>query len=433
MEIPDRTLQEARDNFKKSAALAYPPSFSVTPWWKMKQQKTHDRITNFQSSQEAVEYAQAGQKSGFDHRIFDAEIAKSTVLFKVGELERIFPPWRLKESPFLESQYSIKESLVELEGRQVSSIFLSHVNYYLRATAALKGAAPKRVLEIGGGYGALARVFKLAAPKCAYVIVDLPESLFYSQTFLRLNFPDAVIGYVAEEGPVDVSAYDFLLVPVQLSHVLTGAAFDLAINTGSLQEMPMAAVMHWMRFLQETIKPSFFYSFNYFLNNKKAYLESIGDYNEICPVLDPWWAVLYFEINPEVITVDARGRNWLEVCLERLPAGTKAAAQERARRLSTEASALPKGSNEWWARAWMAVWCDSRPDYVRTLIDAIQWFKGQSEPGLPRNRFLGSSLPLFALVKNRIKRSFFPRRTIQEDLNEFSELDYYGALLPRKD
>ena len=271
MENSDKTLQEARDFLSKSVGMAYPSSFSVAAWWKAKQQRTRDRIAGFKSSQEAVEYAQIGTESGFDHRIFDPAIAQSTVRFKVEELERIFPQWRLKNSPFKESPYSVKRSLVDLGDRAVSSIFLSHVNYYLRATAFLKGKAPERVLEIGGGYGALARAFKLAAPKCAYVIVDLPESLFYSQTFLRLNFPNAKIAYITDEKSVDVAAYDFVLVPVQLSHVMTGEHFDLAVNTGSLQEMPMDAVMFWMRFLQETIKPRFFYSFNYFLNNKKAF------------------------------------------------------------------------------------------------------------------------------------------------------------------
>ena len=73
--------------------------------------------------------------------------------------------------------------------------------------------------------------------------------------------------------------------------------------------------------------------------------------------------------------------------------------------------------------------CDPRPDYARTLIDAIARFKDQTEPGLPRNHFSGYALSLKAIAKNRLKRMFLPGRGLEEDLNEFSELEYYAALL----
>ena len=255
-------LKEAKSRFEKAAAFPYPEGYEIGSWWKGKQEETRRRIAGFQSCEEAVRYAQRGQQSGFDHRIYDPAAAAVVARFKACELERLFPGWSLKGSPFHESPFS--DSLVEIEGVPCSSIFLSHVNYYLRAASALSGARPGRVLEIGGGYGALARVFKLAGRETRYVIVDLAESLFYAHAFLALNFPEARIGYL-EGGPAeDGASFDFLLVPVQACGALAGERFDVVVNTGSLQEMPPPTVAFWMDFLQTVIRPRVFYSFNYF-------------------------------------------------------------------------------------------------------------------------------------------------------------------------
>src|SRR5205814_1338017 len=58
----------------------------------------------------------------------------------------------------------------------------------LHDSGALDRLSPTaRVLEIGGGYGALAYWFKQAYPGCAYAIVDLPECLLFSGLYLGLS------------------------------------------------------------------------------------------------------------------------------------------------------------------------------------------------------------------------------------------------------
>ena len=44
-----------------------------------------------------------------------------------------------------------------------------------------------KICEIGGGYGALALWFKSAFPESSYTIIDLPESLLFSQLYLGLS------------------------------------------------------------------------------------------------------------------------------------------------------------------------------------------------------------------------------------------------------
>jgi hypothetical protein len=47
-----------------------------------------------------------------------------------------------------------------------------------------------RILEIGGGYGALAYWFKQAFPRASYSIVDLPECILFSRLYLSLTIAD---------------------------------------------------------------------------------------------------------------------------------------------------------------------------------------------------------------------------------------------------
>lgn len=96
----------------------------------------------------------------------------------------------------------------------------------------LKKTKGARILEIGGGYGALARSLSQMVGAKEYVICDLPESLLFSGLYLTLS----------EAGPVQVTgdAYrptnKFVLLPNYKLHLLSGH-FDLVINTISMSEM----------------------------------------------------------------------------------------------------------------------------------------------------------------------------------------------------
>jgi putative sugar O-methyltransferase len=90
---------------------------------------------------------------------------------------------------------------------------------------------PARVLEIGGGYGALSLAVRRALPDCAYTICDLPESLLFSGLYLSLVGDEPVSMFDGEPRPGTVS-----LLPNYLFHDL-GTPFDLVINTLSMSEM----------------------------------------------------------------------------------------------------------------------------------------------------------------------------------------------------
>ncbi len=88
-----------------------------------------------------------------------------------------------------------------------------------------------RILEIGGGFGAIASALLQSFPGCSYYICDLPESLLFSGWYLSLlgHRPVCVSTKLAQSEQV-------LLVPNYLFHFIEGR-FDLVINTLSMAEM----------------------------------------------------------------------------------------------------------------------------------------------------------------------------------------------------
>ncbi len=89
-----------------------------------------------------------------------------------------------------------------------------------------------RILEIGGGYGALATAILSAFPHCEYWICDLPESLLFSGLYLSLTRDEPVSVQMNEPKPKP----GINLLPNYFFPSLN-FPFDLIINTLSLSEM----------------------------------------------------------------------------------------------------------------------------------------------------------------------------------------------------
>ena len=182
MQKADNTLDYSRKCFEGVFDAPYPDDYLIGSHWLNIRERSFEAIRQFETPQEAVLYAQVGSISGFDHR---ARGHRWSIEFKARELTRVFPGFDFNKHPELtESPSSNPETLEQIGESQFSNIFLTHLNHYLRSTAGLEKSAIKNVLEIGAGYGGLARIFKLMAPNVRYTIVDLPESLFFAQVFL---------------------------------------------------------------------------------------------------------------------------------------------------------------------------------------------------------------------------------------------------------
>jgi hypothetical protein len=378
--MTDAVIDLARTHLSAVEHLPYPQQIRPSAWWGNKAARVKEVIDGFDRTVDAVAYAQLGKRSGFDHRMrHDDPTTAAVTRFKIRTIETAFPGFFFADHPELrESPLSVTDSLVRIDDVPYSTIFLTHLYFCLRASETRGRERPIRdILEIGGGYGGLARISRLLHPRARYWIVDLPTSLFFAELFLRESFPDARFHYVSEHGLAGADDADFVLVPSQLASAVHGCAFDIALNTGSLQEMTQSSVDYWMDLLQNHVDTDFFYSCNYFLMNKRMFDETRDlAINQMCPVLDDFWDTRYFAINPPTVTVDAPERNWLEVCVRRADPEARRAIDQRqaARRLLDNAQHFEPGSTFWFADMWSALWHAADPDIVLAMLDGIGRF-----------------------------------------------------------
>jgi len=115
------------------------------------------------------------------------------------------------------------------------------------------------ILEIGGGYGAMAYHLHRILPGSTYIIVDLPETLLLTASYLTLHNPDKQVYLYDPRDPTRIEdpelRYDFILVPPWRLWELCRWQFDLAINMHSFQEMSGEEVRDYVRFIAGTLKP----------------------------------------------------------------------------------------------------------------------------------------------------------------------------------
>jgi hypothetical protein len=99
---------------------------------------------------------------------------------------------------------------------------------------------PPRILEIGGGYGALAFMLRRVFSSSVCMICDLPESLMFAGLYLTLCEQDRVrLVEPGNNGSDYLSEPGVSLLPNYMLHLLReqNVSFDLVINTLSMSEM----------------------------------------------------------------------------------------------------------------------------------------------------------------------------------------------------
>ena len=114
------------------------------------------------------------------------------------------------------------------------------------------------VVDIGGGYGGLARLLKKRFPKLRLVLLDLPEVNAIQTYFLSTCFPEArvlTLRDVHERESIDPRALgaDFPVLPGQLIERLPQGSFGLVINTRSMMEMDLPTVSFYIGHIQDKL------------------------------------------------------------------------------------------------------------------------------------------------------------------------------------
>lgn len=126
---------------------------------------------------------------------------------------------------------------------------------HLRTAGCLEQLTDKAfIIEIGGGFGALAHAIKQIKPKSQYFIVDLATSLKFSYSWLTLQgYRCQLMNSASDMTLINQDDIDFFLINSEDKSLLNNINFDLAINTLSFTEMPRVVVDDYGLFLQQRL------------------------------------------------------------------------------------------------------------------------------------------------------------------------------------
>lgn len=147
------------------------------------------------------------------------------------------------------------------------------------------------ILEIGGGYGSLARVLKVYAPTVSYFLVDLLERLTLQAYYLSHAFPGSTFR-IFDHDEIQGDVPDFLLVPTWKINSLPENGIDLVINTHSLHEMTSRQIEYYVEAIHRLCR-GYFYCVN-------RYEKRIGNETVTHPrdLLDNTWEVILEQPQP---------------------------------------------------------------------------------------------------------------------------------------
>ena len=270
----------AKQHYEAIKGLPLP--IPLTAAWQKHQDAMAEIIPRFSTAQEAIHWAQTLSNVWFDHRI---NANRELLADKKKQFQAHFTNIWLRS----ESSWSRSETIWD-DGE----VFLSNMSFWHHqalAVVTIEVPRPKRILEIGVGYGGLAYLFQLAQPACNYVLCDTPETLFFAEVFLRSNFPHISCAWGWADGA------HFVFLPLSLRG-LAATDYDLIISQGSFQEMTPEALAWWMEFCRRNTQH--LYSLNY----------------ATTPLSLDGWEIIHDEIDPPLVLGDT-SPGWRELCLRR--------------------------------------------------------------------------------------------------------------------
>lgn len=127
----------------------------------------------------------------------------------------------------------------------------------------LERETPGTVIEIGGGYGGLARAHLTHNPKTTYFICDLEETLFFSAVYLSKHLGAHKVHLVESKlKSSEVEQGHVYIVPQSKIEYLDELQFDYAISQQSLQEMTQKQVERYLDWIVKHV--THLYSCNIF-------------------------------------------------------------------------------------------------------------------------------------------------------------------------
>lgn len=133
------------------------------------------------------------------------------------------------------------------------------------------------ILEIGGGFGSLARII-IKNKKVKYFLIDLPEANLQSNFYLQENFPDLkIFNYLDLKNKNienEIKNFDIFILPPDAIDLLEkkNIFFDFIINSRSFMEMEKKIISKYFIYIQNKINIH-----GHFLNINRYVKSVVGD------------------------------------------------------------------------------------------------------------------------------------------------------------
>jgi len=136
-----------------------------------------------------------------------------------------------------------------LDGKVITSDLLRYMLVLrdLYKGDALSRTEPMTILEIGGGFGGLARLVLLFNENVSYVLCDLEEIMFFQAVYLTQSFGPERVHLLegSEDARIELQPGHVYFMPQHRSERLRSLAFDLAVNQMGLEEMTVDQVEYY--------------------------------------------------------------------------------------------------------------------------------------------------------------------------------------------
>ena len=130
----------------------------------------------------------------------DSEIVRRNVAWYVNWMKEMGKELSDFPAEMEESKYAFQGTTVKVDNRNVSPELLRLLAYIITMDKHLNlNKQNLQILELGSGYGGMARVLSLYRPDAKFTLIDLPESLFFAYIYLKMNFPEKRIVYASSE------------------------------------------------------------------------------------------------------------------------------------------------------------------------------------------------------------------------------------------
>jgi len=114
---------------------------------------------------------------------------------------------------------------------------------------------PVYMMEVGGGYGAIAEAVMNVISGVKYVMLDaVPGSILYSYEYLKSMLSDKKVGFYYLGDRFDLEQFDVYIIPAWHFEEWNTYTYDCCINISSMQEMGQEHVNYYLELFDQVLK-----------------------------------------------------------------------------------------------------------------------------------------------------------------------------------